>query len=104
MAHPVLKRLFTEGLPESMRRDVVAELDTKGYEKVGENGKTVTPFEKVREGVPCATIGFGLIWLEGVKGGEKKERGRKRSGDRNEMSMDLVMERKERSSSICHMV
>jgi hypothetical protein len=59
VAHPAVVRIFTEGLPEGMKGEVVARLDTKGYEEVTEDGERVRPFEKVGD-VPCVRVWVDL--------------------------------------------
>lgn len=61
LAHPAVKRIFTEGLPEGMKGAVVAELDTRGYEEVVEGGEKVRPFAEVPKWVPCVRVWVDLV-------------------------------------------
>ncbi|KAK0651046.1 hypothetical protein B0T16DRAFT_320923 [Cercophora newfieldiana] len=58
VAHRAVVRIFTNP-PEGMRGEVVAVLDTKGYEEVGEDGERVRPFEAVGD-VPCVRVWVDL--------------------------------------------
>ncbi|KAK0625904.1 hypothetical protein B0T14DRAFT_561863 [Immersiella caudata] len=75
VAHKAVERIFTVGLPEGMKGEAVARLDTEGYEEVGEDGERVKPFEKVVGDVPCVRVWVDFEWgvERGGKGGKAKK-------------------------------